>query len=118
MVVTSSLKSSTLREASKEAGFAAGKAEELKYRKFPPELAVNPNFDFTPLAMETLGVFTSSSMDLLKDVVKSLANVQGTTISKATEYVFQRVSVVLQTENGRMLLDKTLPRDDRHILNI
>ena len=89
----------------------ASEAESSKFTALPEVIARNPNFEFQPLAVETLGVLSPSGVAHLKKIVRKLAERQQIPVTEATEAVFQRLSVTLQSENAKMLFRSSLDDD-------
>ena len=61
---------------------------------------------FYPLVVELLGLWSSSSLEVLKDIARKTTLTSGQTISKALTNLHERLSVCLWKYNGRMLLDR------------
>ena len=74
-----------------EAGAVVALAEERKKTKYAN---LNPAHTFTPVAIETSGVFGPESLSFLKDFGGRLAQV--TREEKLTTYLTQRLAVAVQ----------------------
>ena len=61
---------------------------------------------FYPIVVESLGLWSSSSLEVLKDIARKITLTSGQTISKALTNLHERLSVCLWKYNGRMLLDR------------
>ena len=82
---------------------AAGEMEkDLRH-----QLNVEPTGSlFYPLVVESLGLWSSSSLEVLTDIARKTTLVSGQTINKALTNLHERFSVCLWKYNGRMLLDR------------
>jgi len=97
---------SHVTEAAHEAGAAAELAatrEEVKYA------GIVGRHMFEPIAVETLGVFNASAIQLLNDLGRRLSSISGDT--RETSHLYQRVSVLVQRFNA-VLLHDSLPIPD------
>ena len=95
--------------ATREAGAVAALAEERKTAKYAH---LNPTHAFTPVAIETSGVFGPQTMAFLKELGQRLAQASGD--ERSTTYLFQRLSVAVQRGNSASVLGTTgqLPGQD------
>ena len=59
---------------------------------------------FYPLVVETFGLWSSSSLEVLKDITRKTTITSGLTISKASTYLHERLSVCLWKYNSNMIL--------------
>ena len=62
---------------------------------------VNNNFVLQPIAVETQGPLNDSARDLLSDVGRKITERSGD--ERETQFLFQRISVVMQRFNGVLL---------------
>ena len=101
--------SSYSSSATREAGAVAALAEERKTAKYAH---LNPTHAFTPVAIETSGVFGPQTMAFLKELGQRLAQASGD--ERSTTYLFQRLSVAVQRGNSASVLGTTgqLPGQD------
>ena len=88
------------------AGSAAAAGEMEKDLRHQLNVGVNRNPSFYPLVVESLGLWSSSSLEVLKDIARKTTLTSGQTISKALTNLHERLSVCLWKYNGRMLLDR------------
>ena len=95
--------------ATREEGAVAALAEERKTAKYTH---LNPTHAFTPVAIETSGVFGPQTMAFLKELGQRLAQASGD--ERSTTYLFQRLSVAVQRGNSASVLGTTgqLPGQD------
>ena len=93
---------SYLSSATSEVGAVATSAEEKKKMKYAD---LNCSHTFTPVTIETFGVFGSESMTFLKDLGCHLARVNGEKTSPT--YLIQRLPVAIQWGNAASLLGTT-----------
>ena len=56
--------------------------------------------------MESLGLWSSSSVEVLKDIARKTTLTSGQTISKALTNLHEHLSVCVWKYNGRMLFDR------------
>ena len=94
--------SSYSSSATREAGAVAALAEERKTAK---DAHLNPTHAFTPVAIETSGVFGPQTMAFLKELGQRLAQASGD--ERSTTYLFQRLSVAVQQGNSVSVLATT-----------
>ena len=59
---------------------------------------------FYPLGVETFGLWSSSSLEVLKNIARKTTITSGLTISKASIYLHERLSVCLWKYNSKMIL--------------
>jgi hypothetical protein len=72
-------------------------------------MALNPipaNFSFQPVVAETFGSWSDAATQVLVRIGKSLARESGFDSSTAITRLFQRLSVILQTRNADMILNR------------
>ena len=86
---------SHIRYSSVTPAAAADRAAENKKLKYQSILQTHL---FTPVAIETTGVFNREALEFLKAIGQRMENETGD--SKETSYLFQRVSVVIQRGNA------------------
>jgi len=85
-------------------GRAAEKAAEAKKRKYA---SIQQRLIFIPLAIETSGVWNKEGLDLMKEIGRRLT--LETNEPRATSYLIQRLSLVIQQGNAASVLG-TLPQ--------
>ena len=85
--------------ATREAAAVAAMAEERKAVKY---VSLSSTYAFTPVAIETSGVFGPRTATFLKDLGHRLAQVTGD--KKSTTYLLQRLSVAVQRGNVASVL--------------
>ena len=90
-------------KTSKEAGYAADVAEKEKADKYQE---FTHDFNFTPVANETLGSWGKSSIKFIQDVGSRIAERTGE--KRSTSYLFQRLGINTQRGNAASILG-TLP---------
>jgi len=93
--------------AAREAGAAAEVATTRKEEKYAE---LDSRYLFEPIAVETLGVFSTSANSLLKGI--GLRVSLNTGESRETSYLYQRISVLVQHFNAVLLHDSS-PTVDR-----
>ena len=93
------------------AGEVAKKAEAEKEEKYRDLLH---SHDFTPVAVETSGVFGPKTMSLIKEVEKRLRSQSGD--QKATSYLIQRLSMAVQRGNAVSILEGMMTSLPTHVL--
>ena len=76
----------------------AGAAEIAATRKLIKYSALSQSYHFFPVAIETLGPHSASSLDFITDVGKRIA--QRTLDSRETIFLFQRISIAIQRFNA------------------
>ena len=77
---------------------AASAAEIAANRKLSKYSALSQSYHFFPVAIETLGPHSASSLDFITDVGKRIA--QRTLDSRETIFLFQRISIAIQRFNA------------------
>jgi len=102
----STLAQSYIDRAATGVGAVAEMAAERKLAKYS-NLA--PNFTFQPIAVENLGAFSLSTLEFLSDLSHKLSSFSGE--ERASSFLFQRLSVLLQRFNS-VLLRNTFVIDD------
>ena len=95
---------SHLHLASREAGAVANQAEQLKRAKYA-ELAATHHF--TPVAVETTGVFGKEAQAFLRELGRRIRVETGEPLS--FHYLQQRISVAVQRGNAAAVLGTTPP---------
>ena len=85
--------------ATSEAGAVATQAEERKEAKYAH---LNPVHSFSPVAIETSGVFGPKTMQFVRELGQRLECVTGE--ARSTNFLFQRVSVAVQHGNSASVL--------------
>lgn len=94
---------SYIKSTSTKPGFAANTAETKKKSKYK---ALQDRFIIMPVAQETSGVWGDEALRFLKDVGQKITD--STNESRASHFLFQRMSVALQCSNVSSILG-TLP---------
>ena len=92
--------------AANEAGATAEVAATRKEAKYA---GITGRYLFEPIAVETLGPLNSSARLLMNDLGKKISCMSGE--ARATGFLFQRISVLVQRFNAVLLRD-SLPADD------
>ena len=105
VTVRNSLQPSYINKSATQAGAAAAAGELEKIAHYEEEVE-SSGCDFYPLVGETLGVWTPSSLEILKIMARRTVLTTGTTISKATHYLHQQLSVRLWQSNAKLALDR------------
>ena len=95
--------SSYALKTSRKAGEAAEMAEKEKEEKYEE---LTHDFNFTPVANETLGSWGSTSIKFIKDLGSRIAERTGE--KRSTSYLFQRLGINTQRGNAASILG-TLP---------
>ena len=85
---------SRLKTTATSAGHAAGKSAVSKTQKYQSILQTHL---FTPIAIETAGVWNSQAREFITELGKRITTVTGEI--KETSYIFQQVSVAIQRGN-------------------
>ena len=103
VTVTCPLANSYVAGAAREAGSAAELAAARKEDKYS---SIDGRYLFEPIAIETLGVYSTSARQLLSDLGRKISQCSGEV--RETSFLFQRCSVVVQRFNA-VLLHNSLP---------
>ena len=98
---------SQVQASSCQAGSAAAAAEEKKMRKYSDIIS---GVDFTPVAVETSGVWGNQALDLITEIGRRISEV--THDPRSTMFLRQRISVAVQRGNAWCVLG-TFPRSDQ-----
>jgi len=77
--------------------------------KWPSTVICRVTFVFQPIAVETQGPLNESARDLLSDVGRKISERSGD--EHAIQFLFQRISVVVQRFNGVLLHDSFCVED-------
>jgi hypothetical protein len=88
---------------------AATEREIGKFKKYEEAMALNPipaNFIFQLLVVETFGSWSDAATQVLVRIGNSLARESELDSSTAITRLFQRLSVILQTRNADMILNR------------
>ena len=88
---------SYITSAASEAGAVASQAEERKIRKYNH---LDASLHFTPVAVETAGVFGPRAKNFFKELSCRIRSSTGEDLEKAYFYLSQRVSVAIQKGNS------------------
>ena len=87
-----------------EVGWAAKNAEDKKYEHYQH---LREQFLFIPVATETSGVFGKDALKLIKAIGTKITEV--THEKKATSYLIQRLSIIIQRGNVASVLGTVPP---------
>jgi len=107
VTVVTTLAESYISSSSRSAGAAAENAAVRKTSKYSdlPSCHI-----FQPIAIETLGVINTSAVEVLSEVGSRISQLSGE--PRATKFLFQRLSVVLQRYNSILLYQSFVIADD------
>jgi len=86
--------------AAQEAGSAAELAATRKLAKYS---ALGAQYDFQPVAVETLGPLNESACEFLNNLGRKIGDNTGD--DRSTSFLFQRISVLVQRFNAVLLND-------------
>ena len=92
--------------AAREAGSAAELAAARMEDKYS---SIDGRYLFEPIAIETLGVYSTSARQLLSDLGRKISQCSGEV--RETSFLFQRCSVLVRRFNA-VLLYNSLPASD------
>ena len=87
--------------AAREAGAAADLAASRKEKKYAD---IERRYVFEPIAIDTLGVLSTSARQLMSLLGRRIAQVSGE--ARETSFLFQRCSVLVQSFNAVLLHDR------------
>ena len=92
-----------------EAGYAASKAETAKRNKYPDLVR---RYRFEPVAIETSGVFGSSTRNIVNELGKRISEKTGE--KRETSWLKQRLNIAIQRGNALSIISsaKHLDGDD------
>ena len=107
VTVATTLAESYIIPSSRSAGAAAENAAVRKANKYSN---LSPSYIFQPIALETLGPINTSATEVLSEVGKRIGQLSGE--PRATSYLFQRLSVVVQRYNSVLLYQSFVPNDE------
>ena len=99
---------SHLRQSCREAGSAAVSAEALKRTKYH-ELVSSGDYTFVPVAIETLGVWGASAMELCGEIGRRAARLSGD--PRAPSFLKQRLGLAVQRGNAAAVTGTHPERD-------
>jgi len=99
-MVICSLADSYVELAAQEAGSAAELAATRKLVKYS---ALGAQYDFQPVAVETLGPLNESACEFLNNLGRKISDNTGD--DRLTSFLFQRISVLIQRLNVVSLND-------------
>jgi len=80
--------------AAKEAGSAAELAATRKSKYYSKYSALRAQYDFQPVAVETLGPLNESACEFLSKLGRKIGDNTGD--DRSTSFLFQRISVLVQ----------------------
>ena len=107
MSVCSSLQPKFLSRAAVQAG-AAGEAGEIEKDSKHEEDVVSAGGLFFPLVVESLGLWTPSSLHTLRTIASRASSVNGIPLGLAVRNLLQQLSTRLWAYNARMLHSRTI----------
>jgi len=107
VTVVTTLADSYISSSSRSSGAAAENAALRKTNKYA---ALPSCYIFQPIALETLGAVNTSAIEVLSEVGKRTSQLSGD--PRATKFLFQRLSVVLQRFNSVLLFQSFVAADD------
>ena len=105
VTVTSPLQNSTVTGAAIETGVAARRREQAK-DDANVEACESTGSDFLPVAVETFGAWGPVALSTITAISRRWSDRHGEQRSKATNWIFQKLSVALQRGNATMLLSR------------
>ena len=100
MAYVSPLAASYVDKAATNAGTVADMAATRKTEKYS---SLSSTYLFEPMAVENLGAFSSSTLNVLSDLGRRINDKSGD--ARETAYLFQRISVAIQRFNSVLLHD-------------
>ena len=107
VTVVATLAESYLTTAIRGSGAVAEMAACRKIEKYT-ELA--RDYIFQPIAIENLGAFNCSALEMLSDLGRKLSSYSGE--ERESTFLFQRLSIILQRFNSVLLHDTFALHDD------
>ena len=107
VTVATTLAESYIVSSSRSAGAAAEHAAIRKTDKYSQLPAC---YIFQPIALETLGAINTSAIEFLSEVGKRISQISGE--PRATQFLFQRLSVGLQRYNSILLYQSFVAMDE------
>ena len=108
--VRNSLQPSYIVHAATNPGVAAEAGEEEKDAKHDADVT-NTGCSFYPLVVETLGLWSQSSLKILKVIATRSAVLQNISLSQAVNNLHEQISVRLWQFHARMILDRFVLED-------
>ena len=112
VMVVSPLAASYGDRAATDAGTVADMATTRKTEKHS---TISSAYRFEPIAVENLGVFSSTTLNFISELGRRICVHTGD--ARETSYLFQRISIMLQRFNS-VLLHDTRPVDLPDLLTI
>ena len=106
VTVTDTLAASYIAHSLSSAGSAAERAAELKVSKYS---SLCDQYDFIPIAIETLGPINTSAIHFLSSLGKRIAARTGD--AREGAFLFQRLSITIQQYNCVALSDSFVRED-------
>ncbi|XP_062511023.1 uncharacterized protein LOC134186939 [Corticium candelabrum] len=100
-----SLQASYLLESATQPGAAAAGGNSQKTAWYEDEVNT-AGCDFYPLVVETLGVWSPSSLEILKIIARRTVLPTGATVSKAIQHLLQQLSSSLWRYNAKLILSR------------
>ena len=92
VIIRNSLQPLYISKSAIQAGAAAAAGELEKSVHYEEELE-SSGYDFYPLVIESLGVWSPSSLETLKIMARRTVLITGTTMVKATQYFLQTLAI-------------------------
>ena len=105
VTVRNSLQASYLLESAAQLGAAAAGGDSENISLYEDEVNAAGR-DFYSLVVETLGVWSPSSLEILKIIARRTVLTTGTTVSKAIQQLLQQLSFSLWRYNAKLILDR------------
>ena len=85
-------------------------AEMAACRKIEKYTELARDYIFQPIAIENLGAFNCSALEMLSDLGRKLSSYSGE--ERESTFLFQRLSIILQRFNSVLLHDTFALHDD------
>lgn len=98
VTIATTLADSYIASSSRSAGSAAEAAAARKVQKYAD---IPANYIFKPIAVETLGVFSSSATEVINELGRRISLVSGE--ARETRFLYQRLSITVQRYNSILL---------------
>jgi len=96
--MVSTLAGSYIDTAATGAGLVADQAADRKAAKYAN---LRAQYVFQPVSVENLGLFSSSTLDFLRDLGHRISHISGN--DREVLFLFQRISVMIQRFNSLLL---------------
>ena len=105
ITVVNPLQSATVRRAGDEPGYALEMRHHQKMSKYADKCLAE-GIRFCPLVVETTGAWHSEALKVLKRLGQALARATGGDEGEVVRHMLGRLSVILQRDNGTLLLNR------------